>query len=93
LRAKQLRHDTLLYAKQTYIPSFLCSYPEAFGEPYPKFYSRMRTLIQRTIKAIQILDSSKISPAVTLSLETLETVAEKTRDNFQQRISQPTAYA
>ena len=29
----QLRHDTLLYAKQTYIPGTLCSYPEAFAEP------------------------------------------------------------
>ncbi len=44
----QLRHDTILYAKQPYIVSLVCSYPEAFVEPNPTFYYRMLRLIERT---------------------------------------------
>jgi hypothetical protein len=54
----QLRHDTLLYAKQTYIPVALCSYPEAFVEPNPTFYSRMQQLSERTLEAINMLPAS-----------------------------------
>lgn len=37
----ELRHDTLLYAKQSYtgIPS--CDYPDAYVDPYPEFYTRL----------------------------------------------------
>jgi hypothetical protein len=37
----ELRHDTLLYAKQSYtgIPS--CDYPDAYVDPYPEFYARL----------------------------------------------------
>lgn len=53
----QLRHDTILYAKQTYIPGmWICSYPEAFVEPYPIFYSRLEALCNRTIHAINMLE-------------------------------------
>jgi hypothetical protein len=80
----QLRHDTLLYAKQTYIPIFVCSYPEAFVEPYPSFYARMQKLSQRTIDAISTLDPSTVQPTIMSCLEkiknvtaTLETVSAK----------------
>ncbi len=33
----QLRHDNLLYAKQSYTGSW-CSFPHSFVEPYPEFY-------------------------------------------------------
>jgi hypothetical protein len=58
----QLRHDTLLYAKQPYIPTFLCSYPEAFAEPNPTFYSRMQQLSERTIAAINMLPTNSVAP-------------------------------
>jgi hypothetical protein len=80
----QLRHDTLLYAKQTYIPGWVCSYPEAFVEPYPTFYSRMQRLSQRTLEAISALDTSSIEPVIAQSLnnitsitKTLETISLK----------------
>jgi hypothetical protein len=72
----QLRHDTLLYAKQTYIPAMVCSYPEAFVEPYPEFYKRLRTLAQRTLEAVQTLNPNEIPEVILSSLETLKTVAE-----------------
>lgn len=36
----QLRHDTILYSKQSY-SNYSCSYPSGYVEPYPEFYARM----------------------------------------------------
>jgi hypothetical protein len=37
----QLRHDFLLYAKQSYTGMTTCSYPHSFIEPYPEFYGQI----------------------------------------------------
>lgn len=34
----ELRHDTLLYAKQSYSGGITCEYPDAYVEPYPLLY-------------------------------------------------------
>jgi hypothetical protein len=34
----ELRHDTVLYAKQSYTTSLGCSYPDAYVEPCPEFF-------------------------------------------------------
>jgi len=34
----ELRHDNLLYAKQSYTGGTVCSYPYSFVEPFPEFY-------------------------------------------------------
>ena len=39
----QLRHDNLLYAKQSYSGGITCSYPEGYVEPYPDLYARLAT--------------------------------------------------
>lgn len=39
----QLRHDNLLYAKQSYTGGTGCSYPYTYVEPYPEFYARLST--------------------------------------------------
>jgi hypothetical protein len=67
----QLRHDTILYAKQTYIPVYVCSYPEAFLEPNPTFYSRMQNLVNQTLEAVNILKPEMINTVVLSSLNTL----------------------
>ena len=73
----QLRHDTLLYAKQTYIPALICSYPEAFVEPNPTFYSRMQKLIERTMEAINILPSGSVAPAILSSLAKIKNATQQ----------------
>lgn len=40
----ELRHDTILYAKQSYSTGPGCGYPDAYVEPYPLFYERMAHL-------------------------------------------------
>ncbi len=40
----ELRHDTILYAKQSYtMGTILCEFPDAYVDPYPEFYGRMST--------------------------------------------------
>lgn len=40
----ELRHDTILYAEQSYTAYPDCEYPEGFVEPYPELYLRLRLL-------------------------------------------------
>jgi hypothetical protein len=37
----ELRHDTLLYTKQSYTSTPACEYPDAYVEPYPAFWERL----------------------------------------------------
>jgi len=37
----ELRHDTVLYAKQSYTMRISCDYPTGYVEPYPDFYVRL----------------------------------------------------
>jgi hypothetical protein len=38
----ELRHDTILYAKQSYTARPKCEYPAGFVEPYPAFYAKVK---------------------------------------------------
>ncbi len=40
----ELRHDTLLYAKQSYTGIPLCEYPDGYVDPYPGLFGRLRQL-------------------------------------------------
>jgi hypothetical protein len=35
----ELRHDTILYAKQSYTMGITCQFPDAYVDPYPAFYA------------------------------------------------------
>ena len=37
----ELRHDTLLYAKQSYTGGIACTYPDGYVEPYPDFFAAL----------------------------------------------------
>jgi Protein of unknown function (DUF3160) len=37
----QLRHNTILYAKQSYTGGTTCSFPKAYVEPYPDFFTAL----------------------------------------------------
>jgi hypothetical protein len=40
----ELRHDTLLYAKQSYTGIPMCEYPDGYVDPYPGLFGRLRQL-------------------------------------------------
>lgn len=48
----QLRHDTILYAKQSYTDTFACSYPKGFVEPRPSFWRALQTMAENTARLI-----------------------------------------
>ncbi|MCH7516299.1 MAG: DUF3160 domain-containing protein [Bacteroidetes bacterium] len=39
----ELRHDNLLYAKQSYTGGIVCSYPFSYVEPFPDFYHNLKS--------------------------------------------------
>jgi hypothetical protein len=51
----QLRHDHLLYAKQSYTGGTTCSFPEGYVEPLPGFYQAVRGLADRAAAQFQQL--------------------------------------
>ncbi len=48
----QLRHDNLLYAKQSYTGMTTCSFPYSYVEPFPEFYKNLKTLAEEAKKEI-----------------------------------------
>ena len=42
----ELRHDNLLYAKQSYTSNAACSHPKGYVEPNPEFFRRMKRLAE-----------------------------------------------
>jgi len=42
----ELRHDTILYAKQSYTAGVLCQFPDAYVDPYPELFRRLQQFAQ-----------------------------------------------
>ena len=51
----QLRHDTLLYAKQSYTDRGACSYPDGYVEPRVEFWRRLEQMATRTASLVRSL--------------------------------------
>jgi hypothetical protein len=49
----QLRHDTILYAKQPYSIGITCGIPIGYVEPYPEFYKGTQALCLETSRFLQ----------------------------------------
>jgi hypothetical protein len=48
----QLRHDTLLYVKQSYTLDVPCEFCDVYVEPYPAFFERLRAMMDRAAAAL-----------------------------------------
>jgi len=57
----ELRHDNLLYAKQSYTGGSICSYPFSFVEPFPELYANLKAYSER---AFSIFNTLNIDPLV-----------------------------
>jgi hypothetical protein len=51
----QLRHDTILYAKQSYTAPGACVYPTGYVEPRVEFWSRLRKMASRAAEQVATL--------------------------------------
>jgi Protein of unknown function (DUF3160)/FlgD Ig-like domain len=49
----QLRHDFILYAKQSYTAGSLCSFPESYVEPIPKFFDAIKLFAENAAAKFQ----------------------------------------
>lgn len=89
----ELRRDTILYAKQSYTSMILCEHPDAYVDPYPKFYdaivryARLGEQIVRDLKVEEINNGRVLGHFQKLAeaSETLGDIARRQRDG--ERIS------
>lgn len=44
----ELRHDTVLYAKESYTVMLGCDYPDGYVDPYPAFFAELEGLAKRS---------------------------------------------
>jgi len=51
----ELRHDTILYVKQSY-SGVACDYPDGYVEPFPEFFSRVATFAKTSKALMESLD-------------------------------------
>jgi hypothetical protein len=51
----ELRHDTILYAKQSYTSGTTCDFPDAYVDPYPEFFAKVEAYAQSGQTLLQAL--------------------------------------
>lgn len=87
----QLRHDNLLYAKQSYSGGTVCSYPYAYLEPFPELYTGLKHLAKVAIDKFQNLNFSDVYFKIKVLdyfnslkeiMDTLGTISQKELDNI-----------
>jgi hypothetical protein len=76
----EFRHDTILYAKQSYTPAATSAPPQpkpvvGYVEPVPEFYSRMLALTAMTKEGLSRLDA--LNQEEKTRLESLESILER----------------
>lgn len=71
----ELRHDTILYAKQSYSGVPGCEYPDAYVDPYPELYARIAAFAARG--AALDLSGTPAAGAITAYFARLQAVASR----------------
>jgi hypothetical protein len=51
----QLRHNNVLYVKQSYTSNAACEYPDAYVDPYPQFFLKVVELAERGQRLVEEL--------------------------------------
>jgi hypothetical protein len=74
----QLRHDTILYAKQSYTVPWLCEYPDGFVEPQVGFWRRLEAMATQTANMIRDLPMDGLGFMQTNQVRFLTNFAAKT---------------
>jgi hypothetical protein len=86
----QLRHDNLLYAKQSYTGIPICSYPYGYVEPFPEFYQSLKTfavIAKNKFQGMTFSDPVYKQKLIdyydnfSLTMDTLRSIAEKELNN------------
>jgi len=48
----ELRHDTILYTKQSYTAGGTCEYPDAYVDPYPEFFEKVAAFAEHALSVM-----------------------------------------
>jgi len=77
----ELRHDTLLYVKQSYTGQAVCEFPDAYLDPYPAFYEAVADLARRGEEVVAGLElpASPEAERIRAYFPRLRGVAERLR--------------
>jgi uncharacterized protein DUF3160 len=81
----QLRHDNLLYGKQSYSGGLTCVYPHALVEPIPEFFGALSRLAARTrgrFEALGIEQGIDFLREMETTTATLERIAQQQLDGL-----------
>jgi hypothetical protein len=78
----QLRHDNLLYAKQSYTSVILsCSFPNSYIEPYPNMYKHIKEFAQNANRFFEAYNQkvslSSYFTSLSAIMDTLESISNK----------------
>ena len=78
----QLRHDFILYAKQSYTAGSLCSFPESYVEPIPQFFDAIKLFAENAAAKFQepLLQNYRAADYFTTMgsiADTLSSIAQK----------------
>ena len=89
----QLRHDTILYVKQSYTSGVACEFPDAYVDPYPTFYARLQAFAQAgqaVVGELPLSSTSYLGPRITKFFGNLLKVTTTLREMAElQRQGQP----
>ena len=86
----QLRHDNLLYAKQSYTTGITCFFPYSYVEPVPAFYEAVSRFAQNAAERFEAVEGVGTSLAENVARhfrfmgainDTLAVIAHKERDH------------
>jgi hypothetical protein len=79
----QLRHDTILYVKQSYSSGAVCQFPSAYVEPYPEFFAALVDYAEHGAALAEALaqgDGAAIAPKMRSYFDHLADISRKLRD-------------
>jgi hypothetical protein len=65
----ELRHDTILYAKQSYTAYPTCKYPEGYVEPYPAVYARLAFFAEEGARRIAAAQAGHDDPSTAKAID------------------------
>lgn len=77
----QLRHDTLLYAKQSYTGGAVCHFPDAAVDPYPEFYAAVGRFADHGYVLAKLIDDAAAEVAGE-RISDLQALSAQLRDYF-----------
>jgi hypothetical protein len=77
----ELRHDTLLYAKQSYTGGLSCEFPDGYVDPYPEFYARLVAYAERGRETVAVVAAgTNVAARAEAYFDNLHAVASRLRD-------------